>query len=177
MVLYGSVQTKDGKDYSKSSLVGIRSAISGHMTSPPYNSKLSLMKDSEFITSNHVFTGLIKMLKRDGKDVTIHKKAISEGDIQKLYTSEVFGLEDPVSLQNKVFWDIMLNFARRGQEGLDILTRQSYGKFQDDKGHSFYKMMYNESNKTHHWVDSRENYQETKMYANLLILITVRSEV
>jgi hypothetical protein len=76
------------------------------------------MKDSEFITSNHVFTGLIKMLRRDGKDVTIHKKAISEGDIQKLYTSGVFGLEDPVSLQNKVFWDIMLNFARRGQEGL-----------------------------------------------------------
>jgi DNA-binding winged helix-turn-helix (wHTH) protein len=44
------------------------------MTSPPYNRKLSLMKDSEFMTSNHVFTGLIKMLKRDGKDVTIHKK-------------------------------------------------------------------------------------------------------
>lgn len=124
------------------------------------------MKDSEFMTSNHVFTGLIKMLKRDGKDVTIHKKAISEGDIQKLYTSGVFGLEDPVSLQNKVFWDIMLNCARRGQEGLDILTRQSYGKFQDDKGHSFYKMMYNESNKTHHGVDSRENYQERRMYAN-----------
>jgi hypothetical protein len=165
-VFYGNLQKKDGKDYSKSSLVGIRSAISRHMTSPPYNKKLSLMKDSDFITSNHVFTGLIKMLKRDGKDVTIHKKAISEGNIQKLYTSGVFGLEDPVSLQNKVFWDIMLNFARRGQEGLDILTRQSYGKFQDDKGHSFYKMMYNESNKTHHGVDSRKNYQETRMYAN-----------
>ena len=59
----------------------------------------------------------------------------------------------------------MLNFTRRGQEGLDILTRQSYGKFQDDKGHSFYKMMYKES-KTHHGVDSRENYQERRMYAN-----------
>jgi hypothetical protein len=43
------------------------------------------------------------MLKRNWKDVTIHTKAISEGDIQKLYTSGVFGLEDPVSLQNKVF--------------------------------------------------------------------------
>jgi site-specific recombinase XerD len=27
-------------------------------------------------------------------------------------------------------------------------------------------MMYNESNKTHHGVDSREHYQETRMYAN-----------
>ena len=59
-----------------------------------------------------------------------------------------------------------VKFARRAQEGLDILTRQSYGKFQDDKSHSIYKMMYNESNKTHHGVDSRGNYQETRMYAN-----------
>jgi hypothetical protein len=72
------MQTKDGKDYSKSSLVGIRSAISRHMTSPPYNRKLSLMKDSEFITSNHVFTGLIKMLRRDGKDVTMKRKGLLE---------------------------------------------------------------------------------------------------
>ena len=108
-VSYGSLQTKDGKDYSKSSLAGIRSAISRHMTSLPHNRKLSLMKDSELMTSHHVFAGLTKMLKRNGKDVTICKKAISEGDIHKLYTSGVFGLEDPVSLQNKVFWDIMLN--------------------------------------------------------------------
>ena len=66
------------------------------MTSPPYNRKLSLMKDCEFMTSNHVFTGLIKMLKGNGKDVTIHKKAISEGDIQNLYTSVFFGLDYPV---------------------------------------------------------------------------------
>ena len=85
-VFYGSLQTKDGKDYSKSSLVGIQSAISRHMTSPPYNRKLSLMKDSEFMTSNHVFTGLIKMLKRNWKDVTIHtkryQKAISKNSTQ-----------------------------------------------------------------------------------------------
>jgi len=124
------------------------------------------MKDSEFMTSNHVFMGLIKMLKRDGKDVTVHKKAVSEGDIKKLYTSGVFGTDDPITLQNKVFWDIMLNFGRRGQEGLHLLTRTSYAKFTDDKGLEFYQMTYNECNKTHHGIDSRENEQDQRMYAN-----------
>lgn len=58
------------------------------------------------------------MITRDGKDVTVHMKAISEGHIQKLYTGGVFALEDPVSLQNKVFCDIVLNFGRCGQEGI-----------------------------------------------------------
>ena len=40
------------------------------------------MKDSELMTSNHVFMGLIKMLKQDDKDVSVHKKAVSEGDIK-----------------------------------------------------------------------------------------------
>ena len=43
------------------------------------------MKDTDFMTSNHIFLGLIKMLKRDEKDVIVHKKALSEGDIEKLY--------------------------------------------------------------------------------------------
>lgn len=90
MVFYASLQTDKGNAYSKSSLIGIRSAISRHLNSPPFNRKINLIKDMEFMTSNHVFLGLITMLKRDGKDVTVHKKALSEGDIEKLYSSGVF---------------------------------------------------------------------------------------
>ncbi|VDI35764.1 Hypothetical predicted protein [Mytilus galloprovincialis] len=106
---YPSLQTKKGTDYSKSALVGIRAAISRHLTSPPYN-------------------------------------------------------HSPATLQNKVFWDLMLNFGRRGQEGLNSLTKSSFGKFKDDRDHTYYKMTYNEANKTHHGVDSHENRQEVRMY-------------
>ncbi|VDI81502.1 Hypothetical predicted protein [Mytilus galloprovincialis] len=145
-------------------LVGIRAAISRHLTSPPYNRNVNLMKDNAFMTSNHVITGMIKTLKRAGKDVTVHKKPVAEGDIQRLYSSGVFNTDSPATLQNKVFWDLMLNFGRRGQEGLNSLTKSSFGKFKDDRDHTYYKMTYNEANKTHHGVDSHENRQEVRMY-------------
>lgn len=50
---------------------------------------------------------------------------------------------------------------------MHLLTRSSYAKFTDDKGHSYYKMTYNESAKTHHGIDNRENDQEQRMHANL----------
>ncbi|CAG2244912.1 unnamed protein product [Mytilus edulis] len=114
------------------------------------------MKDSDCMTSNHIFMGLIKMLKRDGKDVAVHKRAILERDIQKLYLSGVFRVDDPIPLKTKISWDIVLNFGRRRQEGLYFLTRTGYAKFKIDKDHKYYKMTYYESMKTHHGIDSRK---------------------
>ncbi|CAG2233869.1 unnamed protein product [Mytilus edulis] len=131
---YASLQTKQGNDYSKSALVGIRSAISRHITGPPYNRDINIITDKSFMPSNHVITGMMKKLKREGKDITVHKKAVAEGDIQKLYSSGIVSTDHPVTLQNKVFWDIMLNFGRRGQEGLAELKKTSYAKSKDDKG-------------------------------------------
>ena len=51
-------------------------------------------------------------------DTTVQKRAISSDDIEKLYASGVFDMQKPDTLQNKVFWDAMLNFGCRGQEGL-----------------------------------------------------------
>ena len=67
------------------------------------------MTDRAFMTSNHVLLG---------KDTTVQKRSISPGDIEKLYASGVFDMQKPDTLQNKVFWDVMLNFGCRGQEGL-----------------------------------------------------------
>jgi hypothetical protein len=120
---YASLQTKQGKDYSKSALIGICAAISRHISSPHNNRQISIMKDREFMISNHVITGVVKILKRDGKDLSVHKKAASDGDIHKLYTRGVFNIDNPITLQNKVFGDVMLNFGRRGQEGLQELKK------------------------------------------------------
>ncbi|XP_071138784.1 uncharacterized protein [Mytilus edulis] len=161
---YPNLQTKKGTDYSKSALGGIHAAISRHLTSPPYNRNVNLMKDNAFMTSNHVITGMIKSLKRAGKDVTVHKKPVAEGDIQRLYSRGVYNTDSPATLQIKVFWDLMLNFGRRGHEGLNSLTKSPFGKFKDDRDHTYYKMTYNEANKNHHGVDSHENRQEVRMY-------------
>ncbi|CAC5397475.1 unnamed protein product [Mytilus coruscus] len=89
--------------------------------------------------------------------------AVAEGDIKKLYSSGIFSTDHPVTLQNKVFWDIMLNFGRRGQEGLTDLKKTTYAKCKDDKGQEYYKMTYNECDKTHHGVDSKENSRDVRI--------------
>lgn len=79
--------------------------------------------------------------------------------------SGVCNTDNPITLENKVFWDVMLNFGRRGQEGLQEQKKSSYAKFTDDKGLIYYKMTYNEADKTHHGMDSRKTNKDVRMYA------------
>ena len=43
-------------------------------------------------------------------------------------------------------------------------AENSSHKLTDDKGLAYYTMSYNECDKTHHGVDSKENLKETRMY-------------
>ena len=61
------------------------------LTRPPYH--ISITHDKAFMSSNHVLTGMIKNSKREGKDVTTHKKPVAEGDIEKLYSSGFFNTD------------------------------------------------------------------------------------
>ena len=75
-------------------LIGIRSALSHHSTSPLYHLQINIIHDRAFMLSNHVFTGMMK-------------KPVGEGDIEKLYSSGMFYTDNPVILHYKVFWDMM----------------------------------------------------------------------
>ncbi|MEW8548360.1 MAG: DUF3504 domain-containing protein [Candidatus Thiodiazotropha sp.] len=122
------------------------------------------MKDRVFQKSNNVLSGIIKELKRAGKDTTENKEPISKADLYKLQTSGLFSTETPQTLQNKIFFDIMSHFGRRGREGLRSLKPTSF-KFQtDNEGHRYVAMAYNEADKTHHGVDSREKPKAPRMY-------------
>ncbi|CAC5408281.1 unnamed protein product [Mytilus coruscus] len=113
-------------------------AILKNITVPPYNREMIIITDKSFMPSNHIITG---MMKRRGKDITIHKRAVAEGDIQKLYSSGIFNTDIQASLQNKVFWGVVLNFGRKGQERLtDLKKKTSYAKYKYDKGQEYYEM-------------------------------------
>lgn len=74
--------------YSKAASVGIRSALNRHLTATPFSRPVRLSHDTEFMSSNHVFAGIIKDQIRKEKDVTKHKEAISAGDLARLYPSD-----------------------------------------------------------------------------------------
>lgn len=163
---YASAQTKSGKNYSKSALVGLRSGLNRHLTLPPISRVINLMKDRQFQASNQVLSGLVKALKREGKDISCHKEPIDETDIVKLYKSGVFDVDKPETLQNKVLFDIISQFGRRGREGLRNLQRSSFVVLHDAKGRKYVKLAYNEADKTHHGLHSKVKLKEPRMYEN-----------
>ena len=161
---YASVRTKEGNEYSKSALVGLRAGINRHVSTPPISRNINIMRDRDFRGSNQVLTGLIKGLKREGKDKSTHKEPVTDADLEKLYTSELFSEDSPRTLQNKVMFDILAQFGRRGREGLNQLKKQSFAITTDSQGHRYVKMTYNEADKTHHGIDNREKTKEPRMY-------------
>jgi len=131
---YASLQKKKGEEYSKAALTGIRAGINRSFTSPPHSRLINLMRDCSFMLSNQVLTGLIKGLKREGKDVSRHKEPLSNEDIDKLYQSGVFATNTPKTLQNKVLFEIIAQFGHRGREGLCQLKKDSFVVKHDPKG-------------------------------------------
>ncbi len=80
------------------------------------------MQDREFQKSNNVLNGIIKELRRAGKDTAENKEPVSSADLNKLQISGLFSIETPQTLQNKVLFDIMTHFGRRGGKGSDHLN-------------------------------------------------------
>ena len=164
---YGEVRTKTGKPYSRSSLIGLRSAIQRHLEGPPYNRTIDIIHDSEFKPANLVFTGRLKVNRADGNDVTRHKDPIEPGDVRKMYESKVLSNDNPQALQYKVFFEISLHFVRRGREGLRELKASSILFKRDDEGDEYATIGHNEKSKKDQGLKSAFIAKEPRMYANL----------
>ena len=105
------------------------------------------MHDREFQGSNQVFYGNMRTLRQAGLDRSRHKDAVTENDMRKMYSSGVLGIDNPVSLQHKVYVEVALHFCRRGREGLRELTKNSFCEKVDSDGRSYITLGFNELEK------------------------------
>ena len=71
-----------------------------------------------------MFTAQIKILRDMGLDKTKHKEAVTAEDMRKFATECT--LDNPVGLQEAMFMTLMTHWARRGEEGLVSLTKNSF---------------------------------------------------
>ena len=53
------------------------------------------MGDLTFLNANQVFTGILRQMCQEGKDITQHKNPIGAGDIRKMYDSGVLSVSSP----------------------------------------------------------------------------------
>lgn len=114
--LYAEARKIDGSSYSKRSMTSLRFRINRHFKTKGTD----IIKDPEFVEARCVD------LKRQGLAKVEHKPAILENDLQKLYECGVFKLDDPRTLQNKVFFEIMFYFCHRGRKNLRELKIKDF---------------------------------------------------
>ena len=110
---YAEARKKDGQMWSKNSLCSIRFALCRHFKQ---ELNIDIIKDTESNEANRIYEAQCVQLKIQGLAKTEHKPPIADEDINKLYRWGVFNTENPTTLQNKVFFEIMLFFFRRGRQ-------------------------------------------------------------
>ncbi|XP_076842064.1 uncharacterized protein LOC143486104 isoform X4 [Brachyhypopomus gauderio] len=144
---YATVKNGKGESYGFSSYVGLRAGLNRYINEPPLCLSWYIMKDSEFATSNNVFVGVLKKLRREGQDKSIHYPAISDEDFVKIKNSEALSPNTPAGLVNKVWFDVQWHLGRRPKEGNRQLKPESFVICKDNNGLRFATLTLNEASK------------------------------
>lgn len=122
---YAEASSYDGKEYTKSSLIGLRAGINRYLQYPPYNKEFSIISSPAFSMANEVLLGRIKLNLMNGVAQKKQRSVISPNDISKMYSTGTLGNDNPESLQNKVFFELALHFCVRGKAGWQNVEKTS----------------------------------------------------
>uniref|UniRef100_A0A8C1K591 Zgc:174877 n=1 Tax=Cyprinus carpio TaxID=7962 RepID=A0A8C1K591_CYPCA len=144
---YGSIRTSKGELYGIRSYVALRAGLNRFMNELPLNRAWNLMQDTEFRSANNVFKGVVKQIRRSGRDTTTHYPPISPEDQHLLKHSPALDPGNPKGLLNKVWFDIQLHFGLRGKEGNRHLQPDSFTLNRDPNGFKYFTMTLNEDTK------------------------------
>ena len=161
-------RTKTGQDYEPSSLRGILSSVERHLSKANYN--ISIFRDPEFKKTRDALKAKQKELKSQGRGNRPHAtSALSDEEIEVLYSKKLLGTSSPQSLHNTVWLNNMVHFGLRGgveQRSLcwgDITLKAEVG------GKEY--LEYSErQTKTRTGANPRDQRQvKPRMYANPLV--------
>ena len=157
---YVEVRKKDGSSDSMGSLRTIRFGLKRYLKTV---TGFDITNDEGFNEANEVFSAKCVQLKKEGLAKVQHKPPIANADLKKLYESAVFNTDNPKTLLNKVFFEIMLCFCRRGRQSLRQLKKSHFAVLVDASGKKFVTKVVDELTKNHRENDEAE--QGGMMYA------------
>ena len=95
--------------------------------------------------------------RRTCKKLNTCNPAIADEDIKILYECGVFNDDNPITLQHKVFFEVMLFFCRRGRQNLRQLKKDDFEIQTDAKGRRFVVKTTDELTKNHRENDEAED--------------------
>lgn len=155
---YATVRNGKGELYSLSSFVGIRAGLNRHFNDPPLCRSWCIFKEASFKTSNKVFAGVVKTLRKKGLDTPVHHASISRDDLEAI--RKVLDPNTPEGLVNKVWFDVQLHLGRRGNEGHRQLKPTSFTVKRDERRGVRYATLVLNEHTNHHHDDSRAGTTE-----------------
>ncbi|KAI8490990.1 hypothetical protein Bbelb_314090 [Branchiostoma belcheri] len=163
---YAEVRKDDGTPYAKASYGCLRAAIHRHLTGPPFHRKYNILKDTEFKAANNVYTGMLKKLRREGKDTAKAHQPILLTDIQKMFETKTLSVNSPVSLQRLVYFYIAFYLCRRGRENLRNFKVSDFVA-KTDGGRRYYTLKFNEHQKNHSGDLPNDDQPTPRLYESL----------
>lgn len=161
---YASLVSKEGKTYSKSSLIGMRGAIQRHLTGGTVKRIINIVSGPQFKSANDVLAGKIKKMKIDGEDKAKSYPPINQADLEKIFSTKTLLVDDPTSLLFKTFFELCLHFGRRGREGLRDLKKKDLVFHVDEVGVEYCTLGFNPSEKNHQGISKRDCEHDQRLY-------------
>ena len=143
---YAELRKLDGQLYKISAFRSIRHGLQRKFKTLQ---NIDIINDTKMVRSEITFSAQCVHMKKQGLAKVNHKPAISEKDIEKLYSSQVFALNTPKSLLRKVFFELMFFMCRRGQENLRKLSKSTFTVKKDENGVEYVTKNVDEFDKNH----------------------------
>lgn len=143
---YVEARKKDGSAYSMSTLQSLRFGLCRYYKG---KSGINIINDNDFALANKVYRAQCVQMKKDGLAKVEHKQAITDSDMKKLHESGVFSTETPKTLLNKVFFEVVLCFCRRGRQNMRQLKKSDFAVKTNDKGVKYVTKISDELTKNH----------------------------
>jgi hypothetical protein len=131
---YTTVKSQDVEPFP-SSLKYIRTGLQKYFMK---HHGIDIVKDREFEHANGVFDVTVKQVPR-----RCHRLRIEFEDLRKLYMGPALELEQPDTLQNKVFFDVNLYICNRGKDFLRVMSKSDFEVATDVEGRRYVWLKYN----------------------------------
>ncbi|XP_062597494.1 uncharacterized protein LOC134258910 [Saccostrea cucullata] len=147
--------------YAKSSMISMRFGLQKSFMK---SNDIDIVNNEEFSRGNVVFSACLVKIKREGTGEVKHKEIISDGDMKKLYDCGVFNVDNPKTLQWKVFFEIMLHFCNRGRENLRNMEKDDYVINVDADGRRFVVNNISRLTKNHRGDSGDDDTNAARMY-------------
>ena len=144
-LFYIEARNEDGTAYSKSTLNSFRFGLNRHYIS---TRDINIINDPAFNETTKVFGAKCVELKRQGLAKVEHKTTdMSRGSSKVVYECGIFDISNPVTLQNKIFFEVMLYFCRHRRQNLRQLKKTDFSVMTDGKGNKYVRKITDELTK------------------------------